>query len=155
MVCVSLWDRMPCWNLQLGNTQGYRKAAEVAHRGGSTSLRLIYCRTVTEKFSTDEVCFKAAKESLSHCKWQQDNLQHLHQTKGACLVLLFTHWQMWKLPYHGNFREPQMVHELQNKRLWWWYRCRINPSVKHTNISRLPLVATTDGSQSHISLGFK
>lgn len=56
-------------------------------------------------------------ESLSHCKPQQDNLQHLHQSKGAYLVLLLYHWEMWQLPYHGSFREPKTVHELQNKRL--------------------------------------
>lgn len=118
---------MPRWNLQLGNMQGYRKAAEVAHRSGSTSLRLIYCRTVTEKFSKDEDCFKAAKESLSHCKPQQDNLQHLHHAEGAHLVLLLYSLANvaaalpWKLqtaqngPRVTEQKVIMMVSKLQNK----------------------------------------
>lgn len=73
--------------MQMRKMQGYRKAV---YGGPPWWQRLIKvyllqdCVTV-KKSSTDffvvVVGFKMSKEPLSHCIPQQDNLQHLHQSK--------------------------------------------------------------------------
>lgn len=72
-----------------GTRRAIAKRYTVAHPCGSASSTAGLCNREEILYRLFfVVCFKTSKESLSHCIPQQDDLQHLHQSSGAYLILL-------------------------------------------------------------------